>query len=295
MVFRSSLLFKCLFSLYSRIAFLISTMQIVPQRQKDDRRRLEMLILTVAFNEERLIEKQIEQVRLMIKDSDYKHVVIDNSLNRKKRKAVKAVCLKHGIEYFQVPYFITVLFHYQPGISHGAALNWLYYHYLRWQRPLRFALLDHDIFPVRDFNLTLTLGQRDFYGVSRVFGEEWYLWPGFCIFNYDAFTTEPDFLPRYTKKNRKKYLDTGGGNYMRFYYKYSLKDVVLPVVKLIRIKNSKDLVRGWDIYHSDYVQIIDDTWLHLINGSNYANIKGKEEVIEEILVDIGSFYKEIIS
>ena len=82
---------------------------------------------------------------------------------------------------------------------------------------------------------------------------------------------------------------------MRFYYKYSLKDVVFPVVKLIRIKNSKDLVRGWDIYHSDYVQIIDDTWLHLINGSNYANIKGKEEVIEEILVDIGSFYKEIIS
>lgn len=295
MVSKSSFIYKYVFNLYGRIAYTLSTIQFVHLKQMDEKTRREMLLLTVAFNDGRLIEKQIEQVRSMIKDTDYQHVVVDNSLNKKKRKAVKAVCLKHDIEYLQVPYLITVLFHYQPGISHGAALNWLYYHYLRWRRPLRFALLDHDIFPVRDFNMTLALGQRDFYGVSRVFGEEWYLWPGFCIFNYDAFTTEPDFLPRYTNKNRKKYLDTGGGNYMRFYYKYALKDVVFPVVKLIRVKKSKDLVSGWDIYHSDYVQIIDDTWLHLINGSNYANIKGKEEVIEEILTDIGLFYNDIRS
>jgi hypothetical protein len=140
--------------------------------------------------------------------------------------------------------------------------------------------------------MTLTIGQRDFYGVSRIKEDEWYLWPGFCIFNYDVFTKEPDFLPRYTKKN---FLDTGGGNYRQQYYKYDLKDVAFPQVKTIRIKKSKELVRQCDIYHSDYVQVIDDTWLHLINGSNYAEIKGKDEVIEKTLADISSFYNEIMS
>ena len=274
------------------MAYLLSTMQFVHQRQKEEQKRCEMLLLTVAFNNERLIKKQIEQIKSMIKDTDYQHVVVDNSLNKKKRGAIKAVCKQYGIEYIQIPYLITLLFHYQIAVSHGAALNWLYYHYLREKRPMRFSLLDHDIFPVRDFNMTRILGQRDFYGVSRIKEGEWYLWPGFCIYNFDTFPTEPDFLPRYTKKN---FLDTGGGNYRKFYCKYSLKDVAFPEVRTIRIKNSKELVRRCDIYHSDYVQIVDDAWLHLINGSNYANIKGKDEVIEKTLADVGSFYKAIMS
>jgi len=284
--------YKFIFNLYSRIAFLFSTIQVYHKRQENDKKRCGMLLLTVAFNDERLIEKQIEQIRLMIKDSDYQYVVADNSLNRKKREAIKEVCMQQGIEYIRIPYLMTLLFHYQIAVSHGAALNWIYYHYLREKRPMRFSLLDHDIFPVRDFNMTTTLGLRDFYGVSRMKDEEWYLWPGFCIYNFDTFPTEPDFLPRYTKKN---FLDTGGGNYRKFYCKYSLKDVAFPEVRTIRIKNSKELVRRCDIYHSDYVQIVDDAWLHLINGSNYANIKGKDDVIEKTLADIGSFYKEIMS
>ena len=283
---------KQIFNLYSKIAYFLSTMQLVRQQYKDDQNRCEMLLVTVAFNDERLIEKQIEQIRSMIKDTDYQHVVVDNSLSKKKREAVKAVCKKCGIEYIQIPYLITLLFHYQIAVSHGTALNWLYYHYIREKRPMRFSLLDHDIFPVRDFNMTLILGQQDFYGVSRIKEDEWYLWPGFSIFNYDTFTTKPDFLPRYTKKN---FLDTGGGNYRKFYCKYNLKDVVFPQVKTVRIKNSKGLVHWCDIYHSDYVQIVDDTWLHLINGSNYANIKGKDDVIKKTLADVGSFYQEIVS
>lgn len=283
--------YKFMFNLYSRIAFLF-TIQVYNKRQENDKKRCEMLLLTVAFNDERLIEKQIEQIRLMIKDSDYQYVVADNSLNRKKRKAIKEVCMQQGIEYIRIPYLMTFLFHYQIAVSHGAALNWIYYHYLREKRPMRFSLLDHDIFPVRDFNMTTTLGPRDFYGVSRIKDEEWYLWPGFSIFKYDAFTTGPDFLPRYTKKN---FLDTGGGNYRQFYCRYDLKDVAFSQMKTIRIKNSKELVRRCDIYHSDYVQIIDDAWLHLINGSNYANIKGKDDVIEKTLADVGFFYNEIMS
>lgn len=279
--------YKFIFNLYSRIAFLFSTIQVYHKRQENDKKRCGMLLLTVAYNDENLIAKQIEQIRIMIKDPDYQHVVADNSLSRKKRKLIKEVCMRNRIEYIQIPYMITLLFHFQIAVSHGAALNWIYYHYLREKRPERFSLLDHDIFPVRDFNMTLTLGHRDFYGVSRIKKEEWYLWPGFCIFNDDAFTTKPDFLPRYTNKN---FLDTGGGNYRQFYCRYDLKEVVFPQVKTIRIKNTKGLVRWCDIYHSDFVQIVDDAWLHLINGSNYANIEGKDDVIQEMLSDMVAFY-----
>lgn len=275
------------------MAFLLTTVQVYSKRHENVQKRCGMLLLTVSFNNECLIENQIEQIRLMINDSDYQHVVVDNSLSLKKRRLIKAVCMKHDIEHVQVPFLITWLFHFQPGISHGAALNWLYYHYLQVKKPLRFSLLDHDIFPVRNCDMTLTLGNRDFYGVSRIFGEEWYLWPGFCIFDYDAFTTEPDFLPIYTKYSSKNYLDTGGGNYTRFYYKYNIKDVTFPVVITKRIKNSKHLVRGWDIYHGDCIQVIDNVWLHLINGSNYARIKGKDDFIKDALVDVDALYNKM--
>ena len=85
--------YKFIFNLYSRIAFLFSTIQVCHKRQENDMKRCEMLLLTVAFNDERLIEKQIEQIRLMIKDSDYQHVVADNSLNRKKRKLIKTAMM----------------------------------------------------------------------------------------------------------------------------------------------------------------------------------------------------------
>jgi len=285
------LIYKTIFNMYSRVAYLLSTMH-VSHHQRTNYKRCELLLITVAYNDECLIEKQIELVRSKVIDPEYRHIVIDNSLMRKKRKFIKSVCMQHDIEYVAIPFFITFLFHYQIAISHGAALNWMYYHYLQYKKPFRFALLDHDLFPVRDVDMAQLLGQRDFYGVSRVFGEEWYLWPGFCVFNYDVFIRKPDFLPIHTARN---FLDTGGGNYRRFYCKYDIQDVEFPSVQTLRIKNSKELTRRCDIYHSDYVQIIDDKWLHLINGSNYARIKGKDDFIKGVLADIGSFYSEISS
>ena len=72
--------------MYSRIAYYFVYHATRSSSQKDEKNRCEMLLLTVAFNDGRLIEKQIEQVRSMIKDTDYQHVVVDNSLNKKKGK-----------------------------------------------------------------------------------------------------------------------------------------------------------------------------------------------------------------
>ena len=189
-----------------------------------------------------------------------------------------------------VPFGIGILTNSQCAISHGAALNWVYYHVLRKMKPKRFALIDHDIFPVKSYNLTSALGEKDFYGVRRSGNGEWYLWPGWCIFNFTKFTARPNFEPIFTQKS---FLDTGGSNYPRYYYRYDIQVIPFPRFKSFRYKKTEGLNRHCDILHSDYIQIVDESWLHLINGSNYAKIPGKEDMISRILSDTSQFWDTI--
>jgi len=277
------------FNAYSRLAFRLAKWYPLCKRAEKGE-HCEMLILTVAYNNEQLIERQIELIRDNIKDEDYRYMVADNSTSRQKRMAIKQICQNHGVSYIAIPKAICILTNHQCAVSHGAALNWVYYHFLRKIKPKRFAVIDHDIFPVKPYNLTSALGEKDFYGVSRSCGEEWYLWPGWCIFNFDKFTTKPNFEPIYTKKN---FLDTGGSNYPRYYYKYNTKDIPFPVVKTWRYKKTEGLNRHCDILHSDYIQVVDKSWLHIINGSNYANIPGKEDMIHQVLSNTAQFWDSI--
>ena len=277
------------FNTYSRLAYCLARWY-PSYKRAEEGEHCEMLILTVAFNNEQLIERQIELIRDNIKDENYRYMVADNSTSREKRKAIKEVCHKHGIGYIPVPLFFCFLTNQQCAVSHGAALNWVYYHFLRIIKPKRFAIIDHDIFPVKPYNLTSVLGEKDFYGVLRSGDVEWYLWPGWCIFHFDKFTTKPNFEPIYTKKN---FLDSGGSNYPRYYFKYNIQEMTFPIVKTWRYKKTEGLYRQCDIYHSDYIQIVDKSWLHIINGSNYANIPGKEEMIYQVLSDTAQFWDAI--
>ena len=278
------------FNTYSRLAFGLARIWYPFDRRYEIGESCEMLILTVAFNNEQLIKRQIESIRDNIKDENYHYIVTDNSTNKQKRKLIQEVCQKYGTNYIPVPFGIGILTNYQCAISHGAALNWVYYHVLRKIKPKRFAIIDHDIFPVKSYNLTIALGEKDFYGVRRSGNGEWYLWPGWCIFNYAKFTAQPNFEPIFTQKS---FLDTGGSNYPRFYHKYDIQDIPFPIVKSLRYKKTEGLNRHCDILHSDYIQIVDESWLHLINGSNYANIPGKEDMINHVLSDIAQFWDDI--
>lgn len=275
------------FNTYSRLAYCLARIWYPFYRKTEDVKRYEMLILTVAYNNEQLIERQIELIRDNIKDESYRYMVADNSTNRQKRKLIKEVCHKYGIGYIPIPLVICFLTNHQCAISHGAALNWVYYHHLRKIKPKRFAIIDHDIFPVKPYCLTSALGEKDFYGVLRSGDGEWFLWPGWCIFNFDKFTIKPNFEPIFTQKN---FLDAGGSNYLRYYYKYDIKGITFPVVKTWRYKKTEGLIRHCDIYHSDYIQIVDNSWLHIINGSNYAKIPGKEDMIHQVLSDTAQFW-----
>lgn len=251
----------------------------------------ELYVITIAYNHTRLIEKQIELVKQHVTDRNYLHVVVDNSPNRETRRRIKEICVKEQIGYVPVPLFIDKLICHKlfgNGISHGAALNWMFYYFLKQQKPVRFALLDHDVFPMEDYSFIEKLGDRDFYGVERIKEHGWYLWPGWCIFRYDAISgCKPNFLPYYLKVS---FLDSGGGNYPRFYGRYDVKSVEFPHVVTKRIRRSKGLAAYNDIYHGDCVQLIDNKWLHFINGSNCAKIPGKDQLVDKMIDKIEQLY-----
>lgn len=253
-----------------------------------------LYIITVAYNNVRLIEKQIGQVKQHVKDKDYRHVVVDNSPDRTIRKQIHDVCETEQVGYIPVPVYIDRLICHRLfgyGLSHGAALNWIFYFFLKQQKPVKFALIDHDVFPMDDFSFIDKLGGRDFYGVERNRESGWYLWPGWCIFRFDVICNcRPNFLPYFLKGT---FLDAGGGNYPHLYRHYDLKKIDFPTVITKRIKHSKGLTSNDDIYHGDCVQLIDHTWLHFINGSNYAKIQGKEKLVNKMIDKIEELYIEM--
>lgn len=253
----------------------------------------EMLLITIAYNNEALIRKQIELIKKYIKDENYTHVIVDNSPKREKRKLIKDICDANKVDYVAIPFSIEQrickkcsLF----GLSHGNALNWTFYHLIKQSKPKRFALLDHDIFPIRDCNLTECLGDLDFYGAGRERGNTWYIWPGWSIFRFDAIVSrQPNFQPVFLKDI---YLDAGGGNYFQIYRHYELNHSYFPKVKTYRIKQSKDLFAHDEIYHSDCVQFVGNDWLHIINGSNYCKLKDKDALVEKIINNISYFQSD---
>ena len=169
----------------------------------------------------------------------------------------------------------------------------LFYYFLKRQKPVRFALIDHDVFPMEEYSFIDKLGKRDFYGVERIMKDGWYVWPGWCIFRYDAISDcHPNFLPYYLKES---YLDSGGGNYPRFYGRYDLKTIEFAPVVTRRIRHSKGLTAYNDIYHGDCVQLIDHKWLHFINGSNCAKIPGKDKLVDKMIDNIEKLYAEMKS
>jgi hypothetical protein len=255
--------------------------------------RDEMFIVSIAYNNDQLISKQIEMIKKHVKDPHYKLLIVDNSTNNATRKNIQDVCSCNQIEYFPIPFTFrqkACKMLKWNGMSHGLALNWTFYHVLYNKRPKYFTLLDHDIFPVKDCNLTERFGGLQFFGVRRERGNYWYLWPGWAIFNFDAIVEKnPNFQPYFTKKT---YLDSGGGNYFKIYHNYAINTIPFPNVKTHRLKKTKGLSTWNDVYHSDCIQFIDDCWLHVINGSNYCHFAGKDDTVKKILNNIHLFEEE---
>ena len=70
---------------------------------------------------------------------------------------------------------------------------------------------------------------------------------------------------------------------MKLYQHYQREEQRFAEVQTVRIQKTKGLLSANDIYHADCIQRIDNAWIHIINGSNYAKLKGKEKMVKRVL------------
>ena len=188
----------------------------------------DLCLVTIAFNNEKLIELQIVKMKEFLLDG-YNLVIADNSNVPEKSLLIKEVCKKHQTTYIRLPKNPW----HQANLSHGVTLNWMYNNYILSLQPEIFGFLDHDIFLNHSASIKdKFLGDKLMYGhlqprelaSGRKF---WYLWAGFCFYKSDYllhkeinFSSVVVSRPNYFAE-----LDSGGGNYVGVYAKTDISKV----------------------------------------------------------------------
>lgn len=229
-------------------------------------------IIVVAFNDVSLLEYQYSFMQKNLIADEYHYIICDNSNNSENAEQIFEFCRSHNISYYRLPQFLYI----GPSHSHGYALNWIYRYIVR-TRQNDFALIDHDIFPIKPVRLTKYL-EKPLGGVSRIWHGFWFPWPAFSFYNYEFVKDKNlNFLPcRY----KHKHLDTGGGNHKVLCHNLpenlwgGVSDCYFDVNNgqpyLFSQKRDKESKEQNIFIYNNVVEIIDDTWLHIMGGSKWG-------------------------
>jgi hypothetical protein len=246
------------------------------------------LLLTIAFNEVLLIERQIVLLRRNFTDS-FVHVVVDNSTDPEVRRSIKRICRTNKVLYAGVPKNP-----YSNTKSHAAAMHWAYFQLVKDSKFLRFGFLDHDIFPLAPYSLQSKMRQGIYGRVMHSYFSSgyhssyspevpyWSLWAGFCFFDrelfYGRFPWSLNFFSKHFKDGN--FLDTGGGLWDCLFSKMEYPGE-LASYQIRQISEEA----GKEIQNQSF-EILDDSWIHFVSLSNWRSITdldSKKELFLKIL------------
>ena len=251
-----------------------------------------MDLITVSFNNPKVIKYQINLIRKFAK-GNYTIIICDNSNVREKAEAIKKVCEDLNVT------FVRVNPKKNPNgysDSHGLALNWIYENVVK-KRENNFAFLDHDIFPVKNINIEDYVKEQDFYGHKNRSHKDtllnkgmWYIWPGLSFFKYDVLKNKNANFGKWRRfgflKIKVVGADTGSANWPVLYSKYDTDKLKFANTSFWNIRKNcavkDDEIRA--LAQTDLIQYFDnENWLHMIDGSEWQDSKGKTEMVYEML------------
>lgn len=238
-------------------------------------------IVVISFNNDYIINMQVDKLRKHIKDPFFL-TIADNSTDNNKSKQIRQICLEKEVAYIKLP---SQKF-FKLSASHGIALNWVYRNYIKKREPGYFGFLDHDIFPVADIRIRDILETQPYYGLKHyaVHSQNkyawdvnspgyWYLWAGFCFYNMAWLKNKKvDFMP-FTFN--AMLFDTGGSNWKSLYAN-NIEGIYFPAWERVKI------LLG-NVRQSDFIDFIDNKWVHTINGGNWFMAATEKFRIEDIL------------
>jgi hypothetical protein len=223
-------------------------------------------LVTIAFNNDKVIAHQIRLVKKYFHDS-YVHLIADNSSDSMIWQKIYKICQENNVSYIKLP--TNPYLGLGGSDSQGAAQNWVYRHYIIPRQAAYFGFLDHDIFPVQMTGVTEILKKQRIYGDIQVRENKWYLWAGFCFFE-QAFLEGKDinFLPG-------DGLDTGGMNWSVLYKTIDMSRLTIP-------KHEYGHLREGDCAQSDWYELIGD-WVHTFNASGWLEVAPKMHLVDDLL------------
>lgn len=228
----------------------------------------EIDLVTIAFNNEKVIKYQIAFIKKNLTDR-YCYTIVDNSTDSIVAEKIKDICIRNKINYIRLRKNRNT-----ESNSHGTALNWVYYNFILKRRLKFFGFLDHDIFPIAKTSIVniLNLSESGCFGPTIENDKRWFIWAGFCFFNLSKLKTNKlNFMPR-------NGLDTGGMNWY-IIYKY-LRREDLPTILHEHKKFTQGQIRQIDDY-----EIFNSVWLHSINASQWFNSDCEKKKRKEILLE----------
>lgn len=233
-------------------------------------------LITVAFNNDLLIARQQQFLNRFVKD-EFMHIIVDNSTDRSCSCRLQQFCKKESLAYLRIPF--NPLGRIGSSYSHAAAVNYVYCKVVRKRNPKAFGIIDHDLFPVREVHICDYLNEQPFYGPlrKRQEGKYWYLSGIMSFFNTEWVKQHGgiDYMPVMPES---AYLDTGGGNWFRFFSEVDRTQYKFPSEEKVPLRDGGDR-------HGDFLEYFDDKhWLHTINGSCWKAVaEGKDNQVQTIL------------
>lgn len=227
-----------------------------------------MTAIIILFNTSRFIT---EQIRLLQKHVTNEIKVVDNSSDYEVAQKVKEICAENKVEYLK-----TYCDESDFSKSHSYACTIAINMFRDTDESL--LVLDHDIFPVKEFEkpgeeIILAGIPQDRKSTKEILDENnqrylfTYLWPGLLYINTKALTgIEIDVKPCIVMDT---FLDTGGGLYK------------LILGNKERVKHYNERYQYFD--NEDNYSLIDDAWMHFRNGSNWKKEGNHEQRIEKLM------------
>ncbi len=227
------------------------------------------ILLTVAFEDPDILEAHLRLCKKHVRHD--LHIVGDNSRElsfvEENRRAADANGALH-IWLPENPWSSRNA----GSRSHGAAMNWLWRNILRRGGPKAFGFLDHDLFPTAPDDPFSLLGKHDFHGDQRSAGNRWFLWAGYCFFDFEAVKSfDLDFGLDWFAG-----LDTGGANF-EILYKHADR-AALPLRNIVTIP----ALEGVDISRAHFERR--GSWIHEVGWStDPACRSAKREALYRLL------------
>ncbi len=198
-------------------------------------------IVITVFNITNLLELQVELWRKYL-DCEIK--VVDNSTNLQISLEVKGICENIGVEFVK-----SAIYEGDSSRSHGFACNLGYTFYGNCDL---IGLVDHDIFPFKPIDLSY-MTEFQMAGIQQLRKTFIYLWPGLIFI--DPIIGDVDFMP---DKINGTHLDTGAGTWHH-----------ISAGKPVKFLDELDVE-----FEGGNYSIVDDTFMHFRNASNWKEEEG---------------------